>query len=327
MPVDVGQGFKFAVIAVPDSRSGAAPAPLVQLPNGYAVSPDLPAKALDTWQEDIGRFHRQELEECHLFLWSVMQSSTPEVLDNENAELCRRAYRLFLGTLIAVPYFSAGRLTQLTGANSDGIARVRQLTGFHRTFHTKGSPAPTLSASKLRLAAQLADALHQLEQSPHKHRLERSIRTFREACESHALDQRLHQFVRCAEGFATPWNRIEFASRLSRVCAGRCRSHLRQLYEIRSSTEHLHGPYARLPRSIRKAQRHQVLLMRTVQAEAIARYMLTTILTNPALWPHLRDRKRIVAFWKLPTKQFRMLWPGRLAFPSILRAFDPTAPE
>jgi len=110
VPVEVQQGYKFAVIAVPDSRGGASPAPLLQLPNGYAVSPDLPSNALDTWQESIGRFHREELEECRLFLWSVAQSTAPEVLDDENKELCRSAFRLFLGVLIGVPYFSGALL-------------------------------------------------------------------------------------------------------------------------------------------------------------------------------------------------------------------------
>src|SRR5207245_3495394 len=122
---------------------------------------------------------------------------------------------------------SGGRLTQLTGANSDGTARVRQMTGFHRTYYTKGAPAPALSVAKMRLAAQLAEALHQLEQSPHKQRIERSVRTFREACESHALDQRLHQFVRCAEAVASPRNGIEFTRRMSRVCAGQDRKSTR----------------------------------------------------------------------------------------------------
>jgi hypothetical protein len=325
VPVEVQQGFKFAVIAVPESRGGTSPTPLLRLSNGYAVSPDLPSNALDTWQESIGRFHREELEECRLFLWSVAQSTAPEVLDDENKELCRSAFRLFLGVLIGVPYFSGGRLTQLTGANSDGTARVRQMTGFHRTYYTKGAPAPALSAAKMRLAAQLAKALHQLEQSPHKQRIERSVRTFREACESHALDQRLHQFVRCAEALAAPWNGTEFTKRMSSVCAGRCQSHLRQLYQIRSAVEHLHGPFARLPGRIRKEERQQFLQMRTVQAEALAHYVLTTILMNQSLWPHFRDRKTIDAFWKLPARQFNTLWPGRLAFPAILRAYDATA--
>ncbi len=322
MPVEVQRGYKFAVISVPDSRAGGSPAPLVQLPDGFAVSPDLPPNALDTWQQNIGLFHRQELEECRLFLWSLAPSAHPEVLDNENEELGKRAYCLFLGLLIGVPYFSAGRLTRLTGANADGTTWARQLTGFSRTYYTLGAPAPVLSTSKMRLAAQLATALHQFNLSPGRERIERSVRVFREACESPHLDDRLHQFVRCAEGLAVPRNAVEFTNRLSRVCAGRNRNHLREMYQIRSGIEHLHGPYDRLPKRLRKGQRHQGLLMRTVEAEALARYLLTTLLMNPTLWPHFRDRTTIDAFWKLPAKQFNTLWPGRLAFPSILRSFD-----
>lgn len=125
--IEVGLNYKFAVLALPDSRGGPAPQELLSLPAGFAISRTLPDKALETWCEDIGRFKHQELRECSLFLWSVRESATPDVLDQENRELAEDVYRLFLGLLLAVPYYSCGTPTVLTGANSDGTARVRSL--------------------------------------------------------------------------------------------------------------------------------------------------------------------------------------------------------
>jgi hypothetical protein len=284
---------------------------------------DLPPNALDTWQDNIGRFHRQELERCGLFLWSLGPSAHPENLDNENEELGKRAYCLFLGLLIGVPYFSAGRLTRLTGANADGTTRARSLTTFPRSWYTLGAPAPRLSTAKIRLAAKIAAALLNLPGlGADKGRIGRSVRIFREACESANLDDRLHQFVRCAEGLSVPANGKEFTARLSRICAGRCKKHLEEMYRVRSGIEHVHGPFERIPKRVRCRDRQEFLLMRTVEAEALARYLLTAVLLQPPLWTNFRDRGTIKALWQLPARKFNRTWPSKLAFPAILRAFD-----
>lgn len=324
MPVQVAHGYKFAVLALPNQRGGGAP-PLLALPDGYAVSQDLPANALDTWLESIGRFHRDELAQCTFFLWALAPSDNPDVLDIENKTLARRVYYFFLGLLLATPYFSAGRLTSLTGANADETTRVRSLTTFSRTWYTLGAPPPNVTASKLRLAARLATALVQHDQRPRGERFDRAMRAFRVACESAELDERFHQFVRAAEAFAAPANAHQFTDRLARLCAGRSRQHLRSIYRIRSGIEHLHGPYDRIPRRASKRERFRILLQRTLEAEALARYLLVTYLQHPALWPHFESRSAIDAFWSFPPAKRRVLWSTKLHFPSIIRGFDRTA--
>lgn len=321
MPVEVAPGYKFAILALPNARGGGAPASLI-LPDGYAVSQDPPATALDTWLENIGRFHRDELAECKFFLWALAPSRAPDILDEENKSLGRQVLYFFLGLLLAVPYFSAGRLTSLTGANADGTTRVRSLTTFHRTWFTLGAPPPALDVPKLRLAARLATSLVQHDRRPRGGRFDRSMRAFRVALESADLDERFHQFVRSAEGFAAPANAVQFTDRLARFCSGRCRQHLNQIYRIRSGIEHLHGPYDRMPKGSSKRQRFSILLQRTVEAEALARYMLVSYLLQPDTWPNFESRPAIDAFYSLPRAKQRALWPTKLHFPSILRDFD-----
>lgn len=324
MPVDVAQGFKFAVMALPAAR-GSAPPQMLDLSGGFFASHGLPQNALTTWLDGIGTFHRDELAQCSFFLWSVAQSSTPEVLDQENQQLERLVHYLLLGTLLAIPYFSFGRVTRLTGANSDGTARVRSLTTFSRTYWTLGAPQPAVSASKLRLAAKLATALVKHDTTRSRDRFDRSLRAFRVACESSYLDERHHEFVRAAEGFVVPANATEFTKRLSMLCAGRCQQHLRHIYRIRSGIEHLHGMYDRMPKGATKRERFQLALMRCVEAEALARYLIVTYLQHPDLWDHFRSRASISRFWALKRSRRTALWPTRLHFPSILKSFDGVA--
>jgi hypothetical protein len=192
-----------------------------------------------------------------------------------------------------------------------------------------GAPAPELDLPRAQLAATLAIAIRAHDAKYDQCRFVRSLRTFREATESPYLDHRLHQFVRAAEGFAVPpihKSRDHFAERIGRLCAGRARPQLRELYTIRSGIEHLHGGYDRMAR-LSKRNRHVRLITRTIEAEAVARYLLRTYLLNPNLWPHFQERAAIEAFWSLPRRRMHALWPARLLFSSISNEVDLTNVE
>lgn len=122
--VEVAPGYKFAVVAVPETR-GHLTVPLQSVGAGLAISRGLPTGALDSWRNNLGTFRIDELAETRIFLWALTPSANPEVLDQENEDLSTRAYHLFLGMLLAVPYFSGGTLTLATGANTGDGARVR----------------------------------------------------------------------------------------------------------------------------------------------------------------------------------------------------------
>jgi hypothetical protein len=325
--IDVGLNYKFAVLALPDSRGGPAPQELLSLPAGFAVSRKLPDKALQTWYEDLGRFKQQELRDSSLFLWALRESASPDILDHENHELAADVYRLFLGLLFAVPYFSCGTPTVLTGANADGTTRVRSLGTYDRFHHIIGSPPADVSIGRLRLAARLAIALQDHDRFDGHERMERAFRAFREASETLYVDTRLHQFVRAAETLVAPHDGATFAVRVQRVCAGNARPGLKQIYSIRSGIEHLHGPYDRMPKRLSRRGRLWRLVMRTMQIEAVSRYMLTHYLLRPSLWPHLATLKGVKQFWSRGRADFLSEWPSRIAFTSLLRDFDYKAVE
>jgi len=185
-------------------------------------------------------------------------------------------------------------------------------------------PTPTITATRARFAASMAEALVKHE-TQHQHgRFVRTLRTFREACETYHLDQRLHQFVRALEGFTAPPfrnSRVHFAERIKRICAGPASRHLLEMYTIRSGIEHLHGPYDRL-RKFSDREKWQRLVVRCVEAEVVARYMISTYLSNQQLWPHFESRESIDAFWHLKPAAFRMLWRTRIHFPTIAKGIE-----
>jgi len=318
--VAIATGNKFAVIAVPDSTAGYAPAPVIPLGDGFAVSHALPGTALETWRERLGGIHIEELEKTGLFLWSYRESSTPRMTDNESRQLEKDVHRLYMGLLMGVSNFSNGRLTAISGGNDGGGARVSTLITYPSTWRTPGSSCPPLTISRLRLAAQLAKALRQHTDKP-DHRAIRALRAFRQAAEARTLDMRLHQFVRSIDSFLNSHDAKQFAKRLGRVCAGRSKGALDELYGIRSGIEHMHGPFKRMRKNPRGGRLLR-LAHRCTQAEAIARYMLQTYFLRPSLWPTFEQVPDIDAFWKLPTRQLRPLWGPLLHFPSILRDFS-----
>lgn len=320
--VGIRRGYKFALLSV--AEAGSAPQTMTKLSAKYFVSSVLPPGVLDTWRANIGRLHERELEETRLFLWALKKSKSPGVLDRENDRLAEDVYRLYLGVLLATPYFSNGRMTLLTGANADGTARARTFTFYSRSYRTLGVPHHYLSVGRLREAETIAASLAKLSRSPHRHRMERTIRAFREACEADRLDHRIHQFVRCAEGFAVPYTAVQFTQRLKKLCVRRCKPALKQLYDIRSGIEHLHGPYDRLPKRPKPGKVTR-LLQRCVQAEILARFLITTYLSQPTLWPWFSDRAAIDGFWAQSDKQLHATWPRRLAFPSATSVLDPAA--
>ena len=319
-PIAVAPGYKFALLALPKCEAGGAPQVLVALEPGYAVTGSLPAGALDTWSRELGTFHVAELKRAHLILWALARSERPEVLDSENDSLSRDVLRFYLGLMIAVPWFSAERPTLLSGANVRGRLQVRTTTSFPRTYRCVGMVPPKLTVGHLQRAAAVARALSKHPSEP-RHRIVRAIRAFRTATESDELDVRLHQFIRCAEGFAVPRDAKQFAARMALVCAGRCIRTLNELYAVRSGIEHLHGPYERFPKRMRGDRRTR-LFRRCLEAEALARYLLATYLLDESLWGSFDDRPSASSFWAAPESQFRRRWPDRLPIDLVRRRLN-----
>lgn len=323
-PIRLQKNNKFAVIAVSNPRDSGLNKSVVELGDGFWASSALPDEAIETWTGNIGRFHAEELEQANLFLWVIKPSESPDVLDEENRILARKAYRLFLGVLLGTPFFGTGRLTIITGGSINEDTRARSLRSYGRIPHTSGAPPPNLTTGKLRFAATLATAIEEHDAFPGNDRVTRALNAFRVAAEASDLGERIHQFVRVGEAFAYPWSAAQFAERIKRVCHGLAQPYLKQMYRVRSSVEHLHGLFARLPKTVRQSETkaHLRVLRLTVQAEALGRFLLSEYFSNRELWKYFVDEDSVTTFWDQTRTELKSLWPSKLGLYQVGRLFD-----
>ncbi len=294
MAVDRHLVGDFFCFAIPTLRSGGCPVEVFREGEDLFYSYQLPAGSLDIWRENLGRLQAAELEKTTLFAWAT----APAVGDHDEDHLRSRAYDLFLGLLIAVPFFAAGQLTAMGGTRTEGAPSVRSHRRYASTYYTEGTPVVALTEEYLAHAARVAAALQQHPALPH--RMIRAIRAFRLGCEAPELDSRLHQFVRAIDGFVASRKgkgKSDFVDRISRLVDASA-ADLQELYKIRSKVEHLHGPFEGLG-SVTDPLRQ--LRVRTIEAEAIARYLIFEYLMHPAVWANFSTQATAEDFWSSPS--------------------------
>ena len=114
----------------------------------------------------------------------------------------------------------------------------------------------------------------------------------------------------------------ELARKLAPICSGHSRHNLEQMYRIRSKVEHLHGPERALSGSYSAKKKHHVLVERTVQAEALSRYLLTTALGRGGLWRRFVSRRGARAFWQQSPTKIRAEWSSVIPLRDVARSIN-----
>ena len=321
--------YKYTLFAIPGVRLPSQIPDLLALGNGLHFSTGLPMEVPDRWKTWLGSLRFREVDEAGFYLLAVAPSLEPSVLNGENQSLTSTVYDLYIGVMVSVPYLSHQRITALTGANTGEGADVRQVWDYSRTYYTLGSPRTQITVGRLKQAAQFASALASIKRTDGAVRLARIIRTFMAGVQAYEMDVRVHQFVRCTEGFVHPpfqSAKRTFAHRTQQLIEGNFDTVLGELYTIRSTTEHLLGPMKAITAPTER-ERRLLLLQRAVQAETLARYCMWNFLRSPHLWEYFVSDDSIEKFWNLPERQRRALWGSRLDLAGATREFEPTALE
>ena len=135
---------------------------------------------------------------------------------------------------------------------------------------------------------------------------------------------RLHQFVRCIEGFIYPEigkTKKQFISRTELFLGPKHHELVGELFDIRSFVEYLHSLYKTI--SAPSDKKHLKLVKRTFEAEAIARYCIQHFLLNRDLLTHFNDDESLDEFWGLPEDERQRIWGEQLNIDSISSQFDP----
>ena len=320
-------GHKYALLTLPDRHGANESGVLTELGDGYLATALLPLAIPEHWRKWLGTILYGTLERSNFHLVVHASSAKPEVNDAENVALQKKVYHFYTGLCIAVPYFSHGEIISLTGGVHSGEVDVRQYSRFNRTFYTAGSPHTAITRDRLAAAKRVAREITSFREKADMPRFPRILGAFRSAMAAPEMDVRLHQFVRCVEGFVLPKTSKadEFAHRAQRLVEGDHFSELRQLYTIRGTIEHLKGPMTAIEGS--PIEKERTLLRRCIQSETLARYCLRYFLDNAHLRAHFASETATQKLWALPDGEFRKLWPGRLSLAGATRGFLSRLPE
>ena len=283
--------------------------PLQLAPSLFATS-ELPLALPDHWRTWLGTLRVDELRQANLFLFAHAPSVNPESLDDENRQLSDIVHRLYFGLLIAVPYISHAEGIRMTGVHFGGEVDVRGVTNYQEILAPASCYGAVLDDAVLNTAREVADGIVALEAAGGHNRTWRVIRAFYGALQSNEFGLRIHQCVRCIEGFLLPnigKTRRQFINRSALFVGGGHDQILGTLFDVRSAVEHLHGPYAVVTAPNRGAA-DLVLAELAFKAEAIARYCLRRLFATPALWPHFRGDADLANFWSLGQSDRATIW-------------------
>jgi hypothetical protein len=269
------------------------------------------------WQAWLGSLAADEMKQNGFGMYVTASSSTPDVIDRENAALEQRANDLLNALLLqGVPRIERGFVAH--GVNRNGTLEIRGYSPMDHHYRTSGLFF-SVGLAEARRAQTLAERLRHVENSqPDWTRLMRGIRTLLLANrETNTVGDRLHQFVRAVEAMIKPRagsSRNDFAHRGQTLTLNNAetREILLQLYDARSLVEHLNKPTDALPPGGTAEQERGLMDRRTRQIDLLARDVFIRILESPELLETLRTDDQIDAFWRMEHGERIRLWGHRL---------------
>lgn len=296
--------------------------PSGHLGDGYSVLNQLPFVVPKHWKEWVGSIQYETMAKSTCYLVVHAPSHEPKILDGENKRLQTKVYHFYTGLTLATPFLAHEEIIFLTGAAHQEETDVRQIGRYPPGFYVEGSRRSAITVERLEAAKSIGDNIGSFDNTGRMERLGRMLTAFRTAHQSIELDTRLHQFVRVVEGFMLPIGKKKvdiFASRVAQIVSGISLDNLRQLYTIRGTVEHLYGPTKAI-RGTRR-ERHRLLMLRAIQAEALARYFIGSFLYTPDLWEHFATVAATKKFWLLPRSEQEALWSNGADLASIEQEF------
>lgn len=289
-------------------RSRTALKDTVQIDVQTYASPEPPFYIDDWWQEQLGKFQVNQINECTPFLLALTDDAAFEQY------LPNRLQAIYLSLLLqGVGYSTRGVL--LGGRNSQSGLRVSSI-GTHATYHEPIKVIAT-SVDKSHLAATpaLASGIDLIFADESKFlRLRKGFNAFIDGIRQNQMHARLHSFVRAIEAVIKP-KQGEGTDKFKYRCqflAGRKPadvSLLGELYELRSAAEHLNPMNDKLT-NYPAHDRDNIKGLRTLQAEMLASFVYRRILTDTELLKHFSSDDSIGHLWSKDSRDLISIWGG-----------------
>jgi hypothetical protein len=291
-----------------------------------AVLADTKFNVPTNWREWLGSIRAGEVEDCNLFLFSKMASSTPDVLDAENQKLQQRAWGFYVGLMLASTFAPAHRPVLLTGSRRGGEIDLRQQQDLDSPIPCLFRPYPPVVPDEVRMAAQLGENLEALATAPISGghwRLFRTLSVYTEARTTAQMVDRIHQYCRCIDGLILPdvgKTKQQFKSRTELFIGPGHHDLMGELYDIRSAVEHLHEN--RYLEYFDRALRLDIAKKEAI-VDHIARTTLARVIGDDSLWPHFGNTPALEKFWALPPDQRQRIWGSPIDPLIAVTDFDP----
>ena len=301
---------KYAMIVIPQTYIHFNFPESIQLKNDLWVTRILPFPIEEHWKQWLGELKIKEIEEANLFLITKSYSKTAPVVDHENKKL-KDLISTFYWSISLSGFFRCDHKPfQLTGSFEKNSIGVDEITYLENPERIKESPIEKITKPRLKIASEIADAFQMLSNIKNFRRINRIFHAFFNGLLNKDIGERLHQFVRCIEGFINPKEgktKKQFKYRTELFVGRGYHDYMEELFNLRSSIEHLHSPI-RAIKGADKKTRWETATKRTIEAEALARYCIKSFLLNSNIWEHFEDDSAIEKFWKLPFHQRQKLW-------------------
>jgi hypothetical protein len=265
----------------------------------------------DHWREWLGTIRVEEVEACDLFVAAKLRSATPEVLDAENIQLNNWVWGFYRGLLLSCTFATAHKPVVLTGSCSGGEVGLRQIQELEAPVPNDFRPYPDVAPTSFSEAATLSERLERMlatRQGSNRWRINRVLHLYTETRAEREILGRIHQYTRCIDGFVTTgpgqgWK--DFRSRTQLFIGPRHQDLMGEIYDVRSSVEHLHEDRYLDP-FLRETQVD--LTKKEAIIEHIARTTLSRIAHNEHLWKHFTNKTALADFWAKPEAERQAIW-------------------
>ena len=313
------------MIVLPNCAVREGLQPKIQLAEDLWALTEWPLELDDHWKGWLGSLEVERLEDPSLILITKGPSKNPDVLNAESQEREALASYLREGLLLAGWFAEWDRDSLISGCNGKHGIRVQQYQRFERTQFVSAAPFHRIDEERILAASSLVPSMMETRERGRYIRMKAAWRAFDTAMAARYIEDRLHQFVRCVEGFIYPEagrTRRQFKSRTELFVGTDRHDQMHELFEIRCAVEHLHPAHSAIERG---SQREGALVVfeRAVQAEAIARYCIRRFLESEVVRRQFVDDAAISRFWSVDDDERREIWGAPLDLNAEMTCFKP----
>ena len=206
---------------------------------------------------------------------------------------------------------TAHRPVVLSGSCRDGEVGLRQQQDLDPPVPNDFRPYPDVTVEQLRLAATTAAQMEQIvatRQGSNRWRFNRVLALYAQTRTEQEILERIHQCTRCMDGFVTTapgQGKREFKSRTELFIGPHHHDMMGEIYDVRSSVEHLHEDRYLDP--LTRATQIDLTKKEAVM-EHVVRTTLARIVLNDHLWSHFTSKGTLAAFWARPAAERRDIW-------------------